>query len=158
VFDKMIDQAITHADETGEAVHIHVTKMDRAFRDLEQALRTSKKTPRHNVFWVLHDISKAAINPKDPAQALLVSVLGAIGQFEKDRFAERRAVGIAKAKTEGRYKGRVPTAQRQAPEVMRYLDKGYAVDEVVKLTGVSRASVYRIRKDAGASAADTATA
>lgn len=156
VFERMVDEAIDRAEATASAVYIHVTKLDRAFRDLEQALRTIRKTPKHNVFWVLHDISQAPLDPKDPAQSLLVTVMAAIGQFEKDRFAERRAVGIAKAKQEGRYKGRAPTAQGKASEVTTLRARGFKIAEIVKQTGVSQASVYRILLDARA--ADAATA
>lgn len=144
VFDGMIEKAIAHAEETGHPVAIHVTKMDRGFRDLEQALRTIKRTPKYNVFWVLHDIAPTPINPKDPAQALLVSVLGAIGQFEKDRFAERRAVGIAKAKKEGKYKGRAPTAQAKSPQVIALHGRGFKPAEIATQAGMGVASVYRI--------------
>ena len=51
----------------------------------------------------IHDIAKTPLAPTDAAQSLHFHVLAAIGQFEKDRFAERRAVGIAKAKAEGKY-------------------------------------------------------
>lgn len=147
IFDKMIDAAIDHAENTGQPVHIHVLKMDRGFRDLEQALRTIKRTPKYNVFWVLHDISPNPINPADPAQALLVSVLGAIGQFEKDRFAERRAVGIAKAKKEGKYKGRAPTARAKSAEILAAKAQGLKPQQIAKVHDVSVASVYRIFAD-----------
>jgi len=147
VFDSMIEKAIAHAEDTGHPVAIHVTKMDRGFRDLEQALRTIKRTPKYNVFWVLHDIAPTPINPKDPAQALLVSVLGAIGQFEKDRFAERRTVGIAKAKKEGKYKGRAPTAQAKAPQVIALHARGFKPAEIATQAGMGVASVYRILAD-----------
>jgi len=148
VFDDMIEQAIDRAEATADAVHIHVTKLDRAFRDLEQALKTIKRTPKFNVLWVLHDISPTPLDPKDPAQQLLVSVLGAIGQFEKDRFAERRAIGIERAKKEGRYKGRAPTAMAKSDEVVALRKRDFKIAEIVKQTGISQASVYRILKDA----------
>lgn len=148
VFDDMIDKAIDRADDTGSPVHIHVQKMDRAFRDLEQALGTIKRAAKRDVLFVLHDISPAPLDPKDPAQALLVSVLGAIGQFEKDRFAERRRVGIERAKQNGKYKGRSPTARAKTDEVLGLRERGMSVKEIRMLTGISQASVYRIFKDA----------
>ena len=47
---------------------------------------------------------------------LMLSVIGAVGQAERESMLERQREGIAKAKREGRYKGRVPTARRQAAE------------------------------------------
>ena len=47
---------------------------------------------------------------------LKLSVIAAVGQAEREAMLERQREGIAKAKREGRYKGRVPTARRQGNE------------------------------------------
>ena len=44
----------------------------------------------------------------------MLAVIGAVGQAEREAMLERQREGIAKAKREGRYKGRVPTARRKA--------------------------------------------
>ncbi|MDQ0305135.1 DNA invertase Pin-like site-specific DNA recombinase [Ancylobacter polymorphus] len=49
---------------------------------------------------------------------LMLTMLGGIAEFERDLVLERRREGIAKAKEEGKYKGRAPTARRQADEVI----------------------------------------
>ena len=49
---------------------------------------------------------------------LMLSVIGAVGQAEREAMLERQRQGIAKAKREGRYKGRVPTARRKADETL----------------------------------------
>ena len=57
---------------------------------------------------------------------------------------ERQREGIAKAKREGRYKGRVPTARRQAAEVARLKAEGVRPSEIAVKLGIGRASVYRV--------------
>jgi DNA invertase Pin-like site-specific DNA recombinase len=57
---------------------------------------------------------------------------------------ERQREGIAKAKQEGRYKGRVPTARRQADEIIRLKDAGVRPSEIASRLGIGRASVYRV--------------
>jgi DNA invertase Pin-like site-specific DNA recombinase len=42
----------------------------------------------------------------------MLSLIAAVGQAEREAMLERQREGIAKAKREGRYKGRVPTARR----------------------------------------------
>ena len=59
---------------------------------------------------------------------------------------ERQREGIAKARADGRYKGRVPTAMRKADEVAGLLTAGHKVSEVVRVTGVSRSSLFRIAR------------
>ena len=51
---------------------------------------------------------------------------------------------MAKAKRESRYKGRVPTARRQAAEVARLKAEGVRPSEIAARLGIGRASVYRV--------------
>jgi DNA invertase Pin-like site-specific DNA recombinase len=52
--------------------------------------------------------------------------------------------GIAAAKAEGKYKGRAPTARRQAAEVQRLVADGVSKSEIARRLGIHRASVHRI--------------
>jgi DNA invertase Pin-like site-specific DNA recombinase len=47
----------------------------------------------------------------------MLAVIGAVGEAEREAMLERQRDGIARAKGEGRYKGRVPTVRRQAAEI-----------------------------------------
>jgi DNA invertase Pin-like site-specific DNA recombinase len=71
-------------------------------------------------------------------------MLGAIAQFERELMLERQREGIAKAKAEGKYKGRAPTARAKAPQVLRLHSEGIGPTEIAKRIGIGRASVYRI--------------
>jgi DNA invertase Pin-like site-specific DNA recombinase len=51
----------------------------------------------------------------------MLNVLGSVAQFEREIMLERQRVGIEKAKTEGKYKGRKPTARAKADEVKAML-------------------------------------
>ena len=75
---------------------------------------------------------------------LVLAVIGAVGQAEREAMLERQREGIAKAKREGRYKGRVPTARRQAAEIARLKEAGVRPSEIAVRLGVGRASVYRV--------------
>ena len=57
---------------------------------------------------------------------------------------ERQREGIAKAKREGRYKGRVPNVRRQAAEIIRLKELGVRPSEIASRLGIGRASVYRV--------------
>ena len=57
---------------------------------------------------------------------------------------ERQREGIAKAKAEGRYRGRVPTTRRKATEIIRLKEAGVRPSEISSKLGVGRASVYRV--------------
>jgi DNA invertase Pin-like site-specific DNA recombinase len=79
-----------------------------------------------------------------PTGRLVLTVLGAVAEAERSWMLERQKHGIAKAKAEGKYKGRAPTARAKSREVRALKAEGIAVAEIVRRTGVSRASVYRI--------------
>ena len=57
---------------------------------------------------------------------------------------ERQREGIAKAKAEGRYRGRVPTTRRKATEIIRLEEAGIMPSEIASRLGIGRASVYRV--------------
>lgn len=82
-----------------------------------------------------------------PTGRLVLTVLGAVAEAERNWMLERQRAGIAKAKALGKYKGRAPTARAKAKEVRALRAEGIGVAEIVRRTGVSRASIYRILGD-----------
>ena len=74
----------------------------------------------------------------------MLAVIGAVGQAEREAMLERQREGIAKAKAQGRYKGRVPTVRRQADEIVRLKLEGATPSEIASRLGIGRASVYRV--------------
>ncbi len=75
---------------------------------------------------------------------LMLTILAGVVQHERELMLERQRHGVAKAKAEGRYKGRKPTARLRAPEIKRLKAAGLTVPEIVSSTGVSRSSVFRV--------------
>ncbi len=78
---------------------------------------------------------------------LLRLLLGAITDFERQVVRERQAVGIAKAKQAGRYKGRKPTAMAKTDEVLTLITQGLTRQKIADQLGIGVASVYRILKN-----------
>ena len=74
-------------------------------------------------------------------------MIGAIGEFERELMLERQREGIAKAKADGKYKGRKPTARAKADQVLALKDEGVGATEIAKRLEIGRASVYRILAD-----------
>lgn len=145
-FQRMITEANASATPS-DRICLVSAKMDRAFRDLAAADKAITKPTNPNVIWLLPDLSRHPLDPSDPTQMLLVRMMGAVAQFERDRLAERRRYGIAKAQAEGKYKGRKPTARAKSPEVLKLKDRGFRPDEIAVQLGIGRASVFRILRD-----------
>lgn len=79
-----------------------------------------------------------------PTGKLMLNLLGSIAQFERELMLERQREGIAKAKAEGKYKGRTPTARRKTDEVIELHKSGVGPSEIARRLGMGRTSVYRI--------------
>lgn len=75
---------------------------------------------------------------------LMLTVLGGIAEFEREIMLERQREGIERARREGKYKGRKPTAKAKADDVLRLKDDGLGATEIASRLGIGRASVYRI--------------
>jgi hypothetical protein len=65
-----------------------------------------------------------------PTGKLMLNLLGSIAEFEHELMLERQREGIAKAKAEGKYKGRAPTARRKADDVIRLKAEGKTGDAI----------------------------
>jgi len=78
---------------------------------------------------------------------IIRTLLRALIDFERQVVKERQSVGIAKAKKEGRYKGRKPTARAKADEVLALNKRGLTKQKIADELDIGVASVYRILKD-----------
>jgi DNA invertase Pin-like site-specific DNA recombinase len=62
---------------------------------------------------------------------------------------ERQREGVGKAKAEGKYRGRAPTARAKSEDVIARFKIDQRTTDIAKSVGIGRASVYRILGDAG---------
>ena len=74
---------------------------------------------------------------------LMLTILGGVAEFERETMLERQREGIAKAKAEGKYNGRKPTARAKAPEIKALSAEGVSLSEIARRLGIGKASVHR---------------
>lgn len=122
-----------------------VTKLDRLARSVAHLLTILKELEGKGASL---KIVNMGIDTSTPTGKLMLTVLGGIAEFERGIMLERQREGIAKAKVEGKYKGRKPTARAKADQVNQLRSQGVAVTEIAQRLGIGRASVYRILGDA----------
>jgi resolvase-like protein/helix-turn-helix resolvase-like protein len=75
---------------------------------------------------------------------LMFTVIGAIACFERELMLETQREGIAKAKAEGKYRRRKPTARARAAEIVILKADGVRPVDIARRLGIGRASVYRV--------------
>ena len=121
-----------------------VTKLDRLARSVKHLLeiteRLQAKTATLRVLGM-------GIDTATPNGRLMLNLLGSIAQFEREIMLERQREGIAKAKADGKYRGRKPTEADKVAEINRLVSvEGVSPTEAAKRAGVARATAYRVLK------------
>jgi DNA invertase Pin-like site-specific DNA recombinase len=140
-------------DYVREGDTLIVTKPDRLARSTADLLAIVARLEAKQVGLVVLSMGGQRVDTGTATGKLMLTMLGAIAAFERDLMLERQREGIAKAKAEGRYQGRAPTARRQSDDVLRLRGEGVKPAEIAKRLGIGRASVYRILDGAAGQAA-----
>jgi hypothetical protein len=83
------------------------------------------------------------LDTRSPTSKLMLTILAGVATWEREIMLERRREGIAKAKAEGRYKGRAPTVATQAKQIRSMRAAGVGPADIARQLGVARSSVYR---------------
>jgi DNA invertase Pin-like site-specific DNA recombinase len=118
-----------------------VTKIDRLARSVTDLLAIVKRIEAKGAALRILAIG---LDTSTPSGRLMLNVFGSIAQFERETMLERQREGIAKAKGEGRYKGRKPTARAKADEIRRLAVGGATRESIAAELGVGVRSVYRV--------------
>jgi DNA invertase Pin-like site-specific DNA recombinase len=83
------------------------------------------------------------VDTKSATGKLILTIFAGFAQFEREIMLERQSEGIRKAKAEGKYKGRKPSASLKASEAVAMVNSGTSIAEVARALKIGRASVYR---------------
>ncbi len=141
-----LDAALGYLRE-GDALVVY--RPDRLARSVADLLSIVGKLEAKGVALRILSMGGSGLDTGTPTGRLMLTMLGAVAEFERALMLERQREGIAKAKGEGRYKGRKPTARAKAEEVRRLHGQAVRPTEIAKRLGIGRASVYRVLKGDG---------
>ena len=122
-----------------------VTALSRLARSLPQMFEIVELLERKGVTLRILDMG---IDTSNSTGKLMVNLIGSICQWEREVMLERQRIGIAKARTEKRYRGRKPVAAPNADAVRALKAEGWGMTQIAKKLGISRASVYRALESA----------
>ena len=123
----------------GDTLVVH--SMDRLARNLDDLRKIVLTLTKRGVKVQFVKESLIFTGEDSPMANLLLSMLGAVAQFERELIRERQREGIAIAKKEGVYKGRQPSLSPERAEQLRArIAAGKANKaELAKQFGISRA-------------------
>jgi DNA invertase Pin-like site-specific DNA recombinase len=129
----------------GDVVLVH--SMDRLARNLDDLRRLVLDFTRRGVHVRFVKENLEFTGEDSSISNLLLSVMGAFAQFERDLMRERQREGIAIAKRRGAYKGRRPALNlEQIAEVRTRANAGESKSELAREYGITRMSVHRYSK------------
>jgi DNA invertase Pin-like site-specific DNA recombinase len=122
-----------------------VTKIDRLARSVADLCAIVKRIESKGATLRILAIN---LDTATPTGKLMLNVLASVAQFEREVMLERQREGIAKAKGEGKYKGRAPTARAKSADVRRLAADGMTREAIAAQLGIGVASVYRVLRAA----------
>lgn len=132
--------------QAGECDVVLVWKLDRMARSLQHLLRVLDDLRGWGVgFASLRD---PGIDTTTAAGRLMLQIVGAFAEFEREIIVERVTAGVRRAQAAGTHCGR-PKVDVDLRPAMAMFAQGYGLKAVAKATGVSRSTLRRRLREAG---------
>ena len=126
---------------TGDTVVVH--SMDRLARNLDDLRRLTNDLTRRGVRVEFLKEGLTFTGDETPMAQLLLSVMGAFAEFERELLRERQREGIALAKQRGVYRGRKPRLTAAQISLLRHrAAAGEPKAQLARELGISRETLY----------------
>lgn len=126
----------------GDTIYIHdLSRLARSTKDLLDIVEQLQAKGVHLVS------NKENIDTNTPTGKLMLTMIGAIAEFERANLLERQREGIAIAKKQGKYKGRKPVnvdADTFLAQYERYQKREINKGELAKILDVSRPTLDKL--------------
>lgn len=124
----------------GDTIHIHdFSRLARSTKDLLDIVEQLNKKGVHLVS------NKENIDSSTPTGRLMLTMIGAINEFERTNLLERQREGIAIAKRDGKYKGgKAKTIADFAEHYSRYMAREITKSALARQLGISRPTLDRL--------------
>lgn len=124
----------------GDTIHIHdFSRLARSTKDLLDIVEQLNTKGVHLVS------NKENIDSSTPTGKLMLTMIGAINEFERTNLLERQREGIAIAKRDGKYKGgKAKTIADFAEHYSRYMAREITKSALARQLGISRPTLDRL--------------
>ncbi|SKX74603.1 resolvase [Mycobacteroides abscessus subsp. abscessus] len=124
-----------------------VWRLDRLARSLKNLLELVESLSNRGIH--LRSLTEA-IDTSSASGRLVLSVFGALAEFERSLIIERTQAGLAAARSRGARIGR-PTAMSkgQVEQAKTLVEAGHRVGDVARTLGVGRSTLYRVLGETG---------
>lgn len=135
-------QAMLAYAREGDTIIVH--SMDRLARNVDDLRRLVQNETRRGVRVQFVKENLTFTGEESPLANLMLSVLGAVAQFERDLIKERQREGIALARQRGVYRGRKKSLpDEKVNELSRRAAAGEKKSRLAREFGISRETLYK---------------
>jgi DNA invertase Pin-like site-specific DNA recombinase len=124
-----------------------VTKPDRLARSTAELLTIEADLTKRGIGLIVLSMGGERLDTRNPTSKLMLTILAGVAAWEREIMLERQREGIAKAKAEGKYRGR--PASINATEI-KALTATMGPAAIAKHLGIARSSVYRLLEQTAA--------
>jgi len=157
-FEREGGKQILNLINKGALTDLHVWQIDRLGRDLRDIINTIHFFTERKI--IIHFVSQGlkTLNEDqtaNPIAKMVISILGIVGEMERNQIKERQKEGIAIAKLKGSYHGRIKGTSEDTltflskpknQEALRLLKKGEKAISVARFTGLDKNTITKIKK------------
>tara|TARA_B100000809_G_C15104432_1_gene518161 strand:+ start:973 stop:1509 length:537 start_codon:yes stop_codon:yes gene_type:complete len=125
----------------GDTLYVH--SMDRLSRNLKDLLNIVSELVDKNVSVKFKTENLEFAGKDNPMGYLMLSVFGAVNQFEIANLKLRQREGIAKAKARGQQFGRKSLKPKLIAELKNRREKGQSVKDIAFAMNIGASTVYK---------------
>jgi len=140
--------------EAGLISEIHLNSIDRLGRSIINILQVIEYLNNQNINLFVENIGMFSLidGKPNPSFKMIVSVLGNVGEMERQNMLERQRQGIEIAKMKGRYTGRLLGTKMSDNEILikyksvvKELRNGESLRRAAKIGGCSLGTTQKIK-------------
>lgn len=126
-----------------DTIYVHdFSRLARSTKDLLDLVEQLRSKGIHLVS------NKENLDTSTPTGKLMLTMIAAINEFERDNMLERQREGIAEAKKDGKYKGRQEVKRSDiGTHYQRYMNREISKPKLAKELNVSRVTLDKLFKE-----------
>lgn len=94
-------------------------------------------------------IKKLEVDSTTATGKMIIGVMAAVSEMERELMLERQKAGIAEAKAAGKFKGKQQSEKtvKACKEALQYVSNGLSKEKAAKAVGIGIATLYRYIKE-----------
>ena len=136
-----LEACIEYARE-GDTLHVH--SIDRLARDLRHLQEIVNILVAKEVTVQFHSERLTFSGESNPMNTLLLHVMGAFAQFERELILSRQREGQAVARAKGKHIGRPPLDMTLRDEAIAHSSQGLNISQIARAMNLSRPSISKL--------------